>query len=199
VSGRPTGQQDLTALVYAATADEAGAWEALVARFAGLIWATARGLGLDAADAADVSQTTWLRLAECLEDIRDPERIGGWLATTARNESLRMLRLARRQIPVDPILDLCAAAQAEDVDKELLGVERDERIRRAFESLPSACQALLRILMADPSPSYAEVSEILEIPVGTIGPRRSRCLNRLRSKSGIWDQSGPSLARQGER
>jgi RNA polymerase sigma factor (sigma-70 family) len=196
---RAVGEQDLTLLVSAAIMDEPGAWETLVARFAGLIWATARGLGLDAADAADVSQTTWLRLAECLEDIRDLERIGGWLATTARNESLRMLRLARRQIPVDPFLDVCSTVHADDIDKDLLGVERDERIRRAFESLPTACQALLRILMADPSPSYAEVSEILEIPIGTIGPRRSRCLNRLRSKAGVWDQAGASLATQGER
>lgn len=196
---RAMAEQGLTRLVHAAMADEPGAWEALVTRFAGLIWATARGHGLDAADAADVSQTTWLRLAERLDDIRHPERIGGWLATTARNESLRILRLARRQIPVDPVLDVSSTEDTDEIDAGLLGTEREERIRRAFDSLPSPCQALLRILMADPSPSYAQVSEILDIPVGTIGPRRSRCLNRLRSKSGIWDQAGPSLATQGER
>ncbi|MEA2502597.1 MAG: hypothetical protein QOD01_2708 [Actinomycetota bacterium] len=185
-------------LVLAAMADEPGAWEALVKQFAGLIWSTARGLGLDGADAADVSQTTWLRLAEHLDDIREPERIGGWLATTARNESLRLLRLAQRQIPMDPTWDVpesVSASGASGVDSGLLRREADRQIRGAFESLPRGCQALLRVLMADPAPSYAEVSVVLDIPVGSIGPKRSRCLNRLRSKSGVWNQAGSSMAR----
>lgn len=181
-------------MVLAAAADEPGAWDALVKQFAGLIWSTARALGLDSADAADVSQTTWLRLAEHLDDIREPERIGGWLATTARNESLRLLRLAQRQIPMDPTWDVPEAVTAKGVESGLLGREADERVRRAFESLPRRCQALLRILMADPAPTYAEISAVLEIPIGSIGPNRSRCLRRLRSKSGIWDQDGSSVA-----
>ena len=175
-------------MVRAAVADEPGAWDALVRQFAGLIWATARGLGLDGADAADVSQTTWLRLAEHLDDIREPGRIGGWLATTARNESLRILRVAQRQIPMDPTWDMPEAVPGGDLDSTLLDRERDQGVRRAFESLPRPCQALLRILMADPAPTYAEISAVLDIPVGSIGPKRSRCLYRLRSKSGVWDR-----------
>jgi RNA polymerase sigma factor (sigma-70 family) len=181
-------------LVLAVLSGEPGAWEALVRQFAGLIWSTARGLGLDAADAADVSQTTWLRLAEHLEDIRDPERIGGWLATTARNESLRILRLAQRQIPVDPTWEAPEEGSASQVDSGLLADERDQRLRRAFDSLPSGCQLLLRVLMADPAPSYAEVSAVLDIPIGSIGPKRRRCLHRLRVKSGIGDQAQSSTA-----
>lgn len=181
----------------AAAADVPGAWEALVSQFAGLIWSTARGLGLDAADAADVSQTTWLRLAENLDDIRDPERIGGWLATTARNESYRLLRLAQRQIPMDPTWDVPETVTSADADTSVLDRERDRGVRRAFESLPRPCQALLRVLMADPAPSYAEVSAALDIPVGSIGPKRSRCLYRLRSKSGIWDRHGSSPVGEG--
>ena len=183
-------------LVEAAKADEPGAWEALVCQFAGLIWSTARGLGLDDADAGDVSQTTWLRLAEHLDEIREPERIGGWLATTARHESLRLLRLAQRQIPMDPTWEVPDEAPA-SADTGVLADERKALIRRAFDSLPDRCRSLLRVLMADPPPSYAEVSAVLDIPVGSIGPKRSRCLHRLRSKSGIWDQSGPSMAREG--
>ncbi len=188
------GEDGVRQLVMAVLSEEPGAWEALVRQFAGLIWSTARGLGLDAADASDVSQTTWLRLAEHLEDIREPERIGGWLATTARNESLRILRLAQRQIPVDPTWEAPGDGSASPVDSGLLANERDERLRRAFESLPSPCQLLLRVLMADPAPSYAEVSAVLDIPIGSIGPKRSRCLHRLRVKSGLGDQARSSTA-----
>jgi len=181
-------------------ADEPGAWEILVGQFAGLIWATARGLGLEAADAADVSQTTWLRLTEHLDDIRDPERIGGWLASTARNESLRLLRHAQRQIPMDPTWDIPEndPVRTSGVDSGLLATERDELIRLAFESLPRSCQALLKVLMVDPAPSYAEVSCALNISIGSIGPKRSRCLHRLRSKPAVWDQSGSSNAPGGK-
>jgi RNA polymerase sigma factor (sigma-70 family) len=186
-------------LVRAVVEDRPGAWESLVKQFAGLIWSTARGLGLDATDAADVSQITWLRLAEHIDDIRDPSRIGGWLATTARNESLTLLRSAQRQIPVDPAWDVPDAPSGSGVEAGLLASERDDQVRRAFDGLPLRCQALLRVLMADPAPSYAEVSAILDIPVGSIGPKRSRCLHRLRSKSGIWDQPESSMAnRRGE-
>ena len=187
---------EIRRLFQAAVDDEPGAWECLVKQFAGLIWSTARGLGLDSADAADVSQTTWLRLAENLADIREPERIGGWLATTARNESLRLLRLAERQIPIDPTWDVPDEKPAA-VDSVVLANERVFLVRRAFDSLPGRCQALLRILMADPTPSYAEVSAVLDIPVGSIGPNRSRCLHRLRWKSGIWEESRSAMTSEG--
>lgn len=171
---------EVAGLVREAARGEARAWDLLVDRFAGLVWAVARGHGLSPADAADVSQTTWLRLAEHLGRIREPERIGVWLATTARHESLRTFRRAQRQVPVDPSLDLVADTAAPDVDGDLLAEERDATLWRAFESLPPPCKSLLRTLMADPPPTYAEVSEVLGMPVGSIGPSRQRCLQRLR-------------------
>ena len=94
------GLRDLsvTELVIDAAAGDSAAWDALVGRFAGTVWAVARGYRLSAADAADVSQTTWLRLVEHLDRIEQPDRIGGWLATTARRESLRVLRMSGRQV-----------------------------------------------------------------------------------------------------
>src|SRR5213080_2918328 len=88
-------------LVRAAAGGDQAAWDALVDRFASLVWSVARAHRLSAADAADVSQTTWLRLAEHIDRLRDPERVAGWLATTTRNECLKVLRLSGRQIPVD--------------------------------------------------------------------------------------------------
>lgn len=175
---------EVAGLVREAARGEARAWDLLVDRFAGVVWAVARGHGLSAADAADVSQTTWLRLAEHLERIREPERIGAWLATTAKHESLRTFRRAQRQVPVDPGLEL-VADPASDVDGDLLAEERDASLWRAFESLPPPCKSLLRTLMADPPPSYAEVSEVLGMPVGSIGPSRQRCLQRLRRRAEV--------------
>src|ERR1700736_5759838 len=90
---------DVAGWLKAAAAGDATAWDALVGRYSNLVWAVARGHRLNAADAADVSQTTWLRLVEHLDRIEQPERVGAWLATTARRESLRVLRMAGRQIP----------------------------------------------------------------------------------------------------
>lgn len=169
--------------VRRAAAGDGEAWSRLVDRFAGLVWSVARSQGLDPADAADVSQTTWLRLAEHVDRVRQPDRLGAWLATTARNESLRTLRAAARQVTVDFDFDL-VEDDDEDVDAGLLREERDESLWRAFRSLGLPCQALLRVLMADPTPSYAEVSAALGMPVGSIGPCRARCLERLRASAG---------------
>src|SRR4051795_2193299 len=95
----PPPTAGLTELVLSAAEGDQAAWDALVDRFAGLVWSIARAHRLSAADAADVSQTTWLRLVEHLGRIRDPERVGAWLAATARNESLRPLRRAQRGPP----------------------------------------------------------------------------------------------------
>lgn len=163
----------------AATGDEE-AWDALVSRFSGLVWSVARGYGLDAADAADVSQTCWLRLAENLGRINDRERVGSWLATTARRESLAVVKRGRRLVPSGV---LCEDDLSPDWGAPDAAVLRDERVAAlisAFRELPALCRTLLRVLLSEPTPSYAEVSENLDMPVGSIGPRRARCLERLR-------------------
>lgn len=170
-------------LVAAAGTGDRAAWDALVGRFAGLVWSIPRDHGLSAADAADVSQTTWLRLAEHLGRIREPERLCAWLATTARNESVRTLRRAQRQKPLDPASASFVREDGHAIDSDLLEAERDAALWRAFEALPSFCQVLLRTLMSDPTPSYADVSATLGMPVGSIGPNRNRCLDRLRRRA----------------
>ena len=170
-------------VVRAAADGDAEAWDALVARFEGLVWAVARAHRLSDVDAADVSQTTWLRLAEHLHRLRDPERVGGWLAATARNEALRTLRRSSRCIPVDVDFDTALPERAPAADRRILTEERDARLWEAFDALPDPCRALLRALIADPAPSYAEVSAALGMPIGSIGPRRSRCLEGLRGRT----------------
>ncbi|MGI8684384.1 MAG: RNA polymerase sigma factor [Acidimicrobiales bacterium] len=179
---------DDAALVRAAADGDQAAWDALVKRFSGLVWSIARSHRLGAADAADVSQTAWLRLVENLGRIRDPDRVGAWLASTSRNECLRVIRRSGRQVPTDLDADTDLEADealAPPVDAGLLAGERDAHLWRAFSTISERCQVLLRLLITDPPPSYEEIGEILDMAVGSIGPTRARCLAHLRRKAGI--------------
>lgn len=168
------------ALVHRAAAGESAAWEALVSRYTSLLWSVARAHRLDDATAGDVVQTCWLRLVEQLGRISDPDRVGAWLATTARRECLRLIRRsAREHATNDADLDRVDLAAA-PVDAGLLLAERDAALWRAMDALGERCRQLLRILMADPPPSYDEVSAALDMPIGSIGPTRMRCLAKLR-------------------
>ena len=170
-----------TALVTAARAGKSDAWDALVERFVNRVWAIARAHRLSPSDAEDVSQVTWLRLLTHLDTIREPERVGAWLATTARNECLRVLRTAGRQVPVGDEDQLEPRHVAPPpVDARMLTTERDTALWRAVAMLSPKCERLLRTLMADPEPSYEEVSAALGMPIGSIGPTRARCLKHLR-------------------
>lgn len=157
------------------------AWDALVDAYVGLIWAITRNYRLSLSDAADVSQTTWLRLVEHIDRLQDPGRVGAWLATTARRECLRVLRLTGRQVLVTDDNDLDRRDPEEvPVDFLLLQREQGEEVQRAMALLPERCQQLLRILLVDDAPSYEEVSAALGMPIGSIGPTRGRCLEKLR-------------------
>ncbi len=143
------------------------------------MWSVARSHRLGDADAADVFQTTWLRLLENIDGLRNPDALSGWLATTARNESLRVLRRQARQIPTEDDKMPEEVVQA-DLGERLLTDERDAALWRAFATLSGRCQALLRMLASDPPPSYEDISSALGMPVGSIGPTRGRCLQHLR-------------------
>jgi RNA polymerase sigma factor (sigma-70 family) len=164
-------------------AGEAAAWDALVLRLSGLLWAVARSHRLGEDECADVVQNTWLRLLENLDTVREPERLPGWLATTARRECLRSLRTAKRVSPLDQDgADDRADETLEPLDASLLREERDAQLWHAFAQLPPGCQALLRLLLVDPAPSYEDVAAALGRPIGAIGPTRGRCLKRLRAE-----------------
>lgn len=155
------------------------AWAELVDEFQGLLWAIARGHRLPDADAADVAQTTWLRLAENLDRLKDPARVGAWLATTARRECLRSMRKSTRELPYEEPPEPRDGAMP-SLDAELLEDERDTALWSAFSRIPARDQTLLRMLTADPQPSYEEIGAALEMPIGSIGPTRGRALERLR-------------------
>ncbi len=176
-----TESDDVGALVIRAGGGDRGSWDSLVERFASMVLSIARGYGLSPADAADVSQTTWLRFVQHLDRIEQPERVGGWLATTARRESLRVLRMSGRQIPTD--FDEFANvgdAPAVAPDSYLLSTERDVALSRIFAQMPPRCECILRFLARDGAMSYEDLGRLLDMPIGSIGPTRARCLERLR-------------------
>jgi RNA polymerase sigma factor (sigma-70 family) len=166
-------------LVRRAADGDRAAFDEIVERFAGLVWAVARDLRLTPEDAADVSQTTWLRLVEHLGRIRQPERLAGWLVTTARNESFRVLRRQGRQVPTDD--DEIAGIDEPDPLRAIRRMEDHDALVVAFADLPQRCQVLLRMLMVDPPPPYEHVAAELGVTVGYIGHTRGRCLDKLRA------------------
>jgi RNA polymerase sigma factor (sigma-70 family) len=167
--------------LHDAAGGDTRAWEALVDQFGALVWSVARAHRLSAADAADVSQTTWLRLVEHFGAIKQPERLGAWLATTARRECLAVIQKRSRQVPVEDPSELAHASLDEPpADGPLLHAEERSVLAVAFGRLAERCQRLLRLLMSDPPPDYEEVAAALAMPVGSIGPTRARCLERLK-------------------
>jgi RNA polymerase sigma factor (sigma-70 family) len=172
----------LTDVVARARRGDAQAWNALVERYTPLIASICRRHRLDRADAEDVSQSVWLRVVAQLDKIREPAALPGWIATTTRRECGRAARAARGPHAATYALDAenMPDEQAEVAGHELLAAERRAALRAALTDLPRAWQQLVTELTMDPPAPYAEVSARLGIPVGSIGPTRSRCLDRMR-------------------
>lgn len=180
---RPGGSD--AELVELAGKGDQPAWDAIVDRHGGRVWAVARAHRLGTADAEDVFQVTFLRLVTHLDTIRDRSRVGAWLATTARNECLRVIRRAGRAVPSgdEEVMDAPDPFLPE-IESNLVATERQRALHAALGRLSEGCQRLLRVLMADPEPSYEEVSQALGMPIGSIGPTRGRCLKHLRRELG---------------
>jgi RNA polymerase sigma factor (sigma-70 family) len=183
----PLCASPVVALVVRARDGDERAWAALVERYAPLIWSLCRRYRLDATDTADVGQNVWLLLVTQLGKIRDPAALPGWLATTTRRECARVLskaqvpHVARREPDAENIPD----GQAETIEQGLLAAERHAALREAFTHLPPRDQQLIALLIEDPPVPYAEISARLGIAVGSIGPNRRRCLDKLRHHPAI--------------
>ena len=180
-SGGDVASLDVARLVRRAATGDKGAWERLVDQYNRLIWSITREFKLFESDAADVVQTTWMRLIEHIDRLQHPERVGSWLAATARNECLRCLAARKRVVLAHEGDTLEVVAENEpEVDEALLAEERAAIVRAAMTQLPGRWQRLMEMLMADPPVPYAKISDELGLPIGSIGPTRARCLARLR-------------------
>ncbi|GAA1028468.1 sigma-70 family RNA polymerase sigma factor [Virgisporangium ochraceum] len=182
--GRGSPHDVIAQLMASAMAGDQRAWNKLVERFSSLLWSICRSYGLAPADAADAFQLTWLRLLEHLETIQEPARLAGWLATTCRREQLAILRRGGLVLlsSDDALFDRASGA-APGPDRATLVNDRDAELWLAFGRLSERCQRLLRVLVLeaeDGAPSYDMAAAVLEMPKGSLGPTRGRCLEQLR-------------------
>jgi RNA polymerase sigma factor (sigma-70 family) len=191
----------VTALVTRAANGDQRAWDALVGRYAPLIWSICRRYQLGGADADDVGQAVWLQLLDHLGELREPAALAGWLATTTRRECARTQRGAQEPQAARHVLDAESIpdAQTPTAEQELLAAERDAALREAFTRLPRCCQQLIALLTGGQPLSYAQISDQLGIPAGSIGPRRGRCLGKLRGDPAIAALLNPADAPKGNR
>jgi RNA polymerase sigma factor (sigma-70 family) len=169
-------------LVHAAGDGSQEAWAELVRRFEGMIASVGRRYGLSQADIGELQQTTWLRLVENIHRLKQPERVGGWLATTASRQSLQLAkRSSRYSSGADHVLaNLPDTSQPFDLELAPDSAEC-RALQRAWDQLKPRCRNLLSLLMADEGVvGYKELSQLLDMPIGSIGPTRARCLDHLR-------------------
>jgi RNA polymerase sigma factor (sigma-70 family) len=162
----------------AADADPA-AWQELVRRYSSVVWSVAREYRLTTCDAADVSQATWLTLAEHLGRLRAPDRLAGWLATTARREALRILAVRRREAPLEWAE---GSSIVDGPDVAVVSGDAEGVLWRCLHGMPDRCRALLRLIAHAPDLTYAQAARCLGIRAGSVGPMRSRCLAVLRQR-----------------
>jgi RNA polymerase sigma factor (sigma-70 family) len=180
----PPGRADRTArmadLLDAARGGSEDALGQITAELSPMLWHVARAAGLGADDAGDVVQTVWERLLSHLADIRVPQALVSWLVVTAKHEAWRMRSHGRRQFPADQEWLTAIPDHATGTEEQILIDEQQRALWRAVGRLSAPCQALLRIIAFVPRPDYQSVSAALGMPVGSIGPTRGRCLEKIR-------------------
>ncbi len=158
------------------------AWAEVLRRYGKLVSTTVRSFRLQDADALDAMQMTWLRLAENAHRVQFPERLGGWLATTARRECLHLVRQA---IPTQEFIDVAPETVADfsvGPEQRVIDADTARMLRKFVDELPPRRRILLRALFNDNPCPYAEVVRAAGIPLGGIGPTRARALRQLRDK-----------------
>jgi RNA polymerase sigma factor (sigma-70 family) len=172
-------------LIAACGRGDQAAWEALIDRYAALIYSIPLKYGLSPADAADVFQTVCVVLFEKLDTIRAPRGLAAWIITTASRQSVLLSRRRRRdqERSAGPV---AAHGGLHDPDllpeEELLALERQRVVRAALDALPTRCRALIEALFSDAAQqqTYQQLADGLGMPMNSLGPTRARCLERLR-------------------
>ena len=170
------------ALVDRVCGGDQEAWNELIERYAPLVWSICIRYQLERQDIDDVGQSVWLLLVENIAGLRERAALPGWLATTTKHECLRVVRDGRRRDrqawPAEDQMppDLSPTA----IEQDIIEAELNAALRAAFAELSPSCHELLSLLISDPPPAYAEIGLKLGMPVGSIGPTRARCLERLR-------------------
>lgn len=171
----------VVSLVARAADGDQAAWDAIVERYAPLVWAICLRHELDRQSIDDIGQSVWLLLVENIGRLREPAALPGWIATTTRRECLRALRASGRHgIEVPTPFEEQPPDDSAEIDKEIIQAELHAALRTAFAELSAGCRELLSMMISDPPRGYASISATLGMPIGSIGPTRARCLAKLR-------------------
>jgi RNA polymerase sigma factor (sigma-70 family) len=177
--------QTVPDLVARARAGDQEAWNDLVSQFLPLVFSIITKFRMSNADAKDVNATVWLRLVEHLDDLRESAALPGWLASTTRNEALRMLRRRNREPTVDPQIRAFAAEGSSSIEQDLFEEERRFALRQGLAQLRPERRDLVVLLIHDPPLPYAEIARRLGRPIGWVGPTRARALAELRATTAL--------------
>ncbi len=179
-TGPPSLWENAASLLDRWRTGEPAALEELVRLLSPMLWQVVRATGLDRAAAEDVVQTTWLTLVRSGDSISEPRAVVGWLCTTARREAWRVGRLSSRQQPVEDEVIAHRLPDGPAPEGQVLLADDNARLWACLDRLPERCRRLLRIVAAESRPDYTGLAEHLGMPVGSIGPTRGRCLEKLR-------------------
>lgn len=158
------------------------AWEEILHRYSTVVSAAVRSFRLQEADALDAIQTTWLHLAQNIHRIQYPNRLGGWLATTARRECLRILRQGRRVPTLPMTIQETLADPSAGPEQSVIDADTIRWLWKYVDELPPRRRAILQALFTDNHPPYTEVAVITGTSLGGIGPTRTRALQQLRQR-----------------
>ena len=168
-------------LVTAARDGDATAFDELIHRYERYVWSAVNGYRLSTQDAHDVVQITWLRLVENLARLREPDRVGSWLATTASRECLRIIRHRDREVGgADEMLAQVPDERTPSPETQAVDDVIAAQLWGQVAALPARGRILLTALSRNDPPAYAELSRQTGMPLGSIGPTRGRYLRRLR-------------------
>lgn len=179
-AGHDDRRERLARCLERARSGELSALDEVVRELTPLLWNVARAQNLTVDQAADVIQTTWLELLRRLHEIRVPQALAGWLVSTTRREAWRVRNERRRHTPEGTeTLDSIPDSGPEPYE-HLVADERDRILWRHLQRLSERCRTLLRIVAHVERPDYSTVAEAMEMPRGSIGPTRGRCLAKLR-------------------
>ena len=181
--------EDDAALVERCRRGDATAWAALVRRYQRLVYAVVMRAGFDEHGAADVFQTVFSRLIEHLPRLTQPERLQAWIVTTAKREALRTREIGRRTVSMTrdedddtPGLEDTVADDAPLAEDALSELQQLHRLRQGMDRLDERCRDLLLLVFRDEDEKlgYDEVARRMNMPTGSLGPTRARCLDKLR-------------------
>jgi RNA polymerase sigma factor (sigma-70 family) len=181
----PPDRSDRTAriadLLDAAKGGSEDALGQITAELSPMLWQVARAAGLSGSDSEDVVQTVWESLLTHLDTIHTPVALTGWLVTTARRESWRVRKADRRQSPADPETLISIPEHGGGSEDHVIMADELRQLRTAFLTLDPRCQELLRIVASVHRPDYSQVAGRMGMARGSVGPTRSRCLDKLRT------------------